>query len=355
MERSAGITASAVLAFIGSAFTLLMGAFALVGALAMSRLPTTRPSPINVGAIVAVEALFFFGFGAWGVASGVGLLDLEQWARISVIVFAAILVFCFVPAALITAVILLPNTAAQDLSASFMTILRISMVTFHSALGLLGGFWLYFFNRKSVEEQFRAQRPMVAAAAQHLAAGAPTTVAEAPAAMPAGPVRRERPLSITVIAWFLLLSSAFAVISLPLSGQFFPGSELPMYFLGRFFVGRSAHAILIVWMAAQALAAVGLLKLKRAGLFATIALQCLAILNVTLLAALPGARAKFQNIMDTFMSSMNANMPQPLTFKFPGWASAVSALPVVLVILWFLTTRRHAFTSADNDPAVGRN
>ena len=364
MERSAGVTASAVLTFIGSAFTLLMAAFAMLGALVSSRLPMTRPAPVNLSAIVAVEALFIFGFGAWGVASGVGLLKLKQWARISVIVFAAILVFCCVPAGLLMAFIPLPNTSAANLPADFMTVMRVGMVAFYSAFALLGGFWLYFFNRKSVREQFQAQRPVMDASVQQFSWEAPITVPEAPAV--AAPVsRRERPLSISIIGWFLLVTAAFASFSLMLSSQFLKGAQFPMYFLGHLFFGRATYGILIVWSAAQFVAAIGLLRLKRAGLVATVALQCLAIVNVALLAVIPGARAKYQQAFDTMMATMNANMPQFTVgngsthtavnpFSFPAWAAGLFSIPLVLVILWFLITRRHAFARAENELSSGR-
>ena len=365
MQRSAGVTASAVLTFIGSAFTLLMAAFAMLGALISSRLPMTRPAPVNLGAIVAVEALFIFGFGAWGLASGVGLLKLKQWARISVIVFAAILVFCCVPAGLLMAFIPLPNTSAPNLPGDIMIIMRVGMVAFYGAFALLGGFWLYFFNRKSVREQFQVQRPVVNTSAKPFSWEAPITVPDMPATELAGPIRRERPLSISIIGWFLLVTSALAAIWLPLSHRFMSGMEFPMYFLGRFLFGRSAYTILVVWMIAQAVAAIGLLKLKRAGLFATIALQCLTLLNVTMLVAIPTARARYQQIMDNMMGTMTANMPNlavnnghtatgvPL-FRFPVWGTVVASLPLVLVMLWFLITRRHAFTGAENELSSGR-
>lgn len=366
MERSGGVTASAVLTFIGSGFTLLMAAFTLLGSLASSRFPMTRPAPVNLGAILAVEGLVIFGFGAWGVASGVGLLMLKQWARISLIVFAAILVFCCVPAALIIAVIPLPNTAAPNLSDNFMTILRVGTVTFYSAFALLGIIWLYFFNRKSVREQFRAQRPVATVPAQPFSWEAPVTVPDMPSAGVAETTRRERPLSISIIAWFLLVASAVAPFIILINRKLFSGAPVPMYVLGHFFFGPSTYAILIVWSAAQFIAAIGLLKLKRAGLIATIAFQSLAIFNITMLAAIPGARARYQQVMDAMMATMNTNMPQ-LTVgnesahtavnlsPFPAWAAPLASIPLALVILWFLITRRHAFAPSGDASARGNS
>jgi hypothetical protein len=46
--------------------------------------------------------------------------------------------------------------------------------------------------------------------------------------------------------------------------------QFPLYFLGFFFFARSASLILIVWITAQIVAAMGLLKLKNWSLLATI-------------------------------------------------------------------------------------
>jgi len=130
------------------------------------------------------------------------------------------------------------------------------------------------------------------------------------------------------------------------SRSFFPGQQFPLYFLGFFVFGRIGILVFIVWMAAQMAAAVGLLKLKKWGLFATIALQCLVGLNAVLLISISGHRAKFQQIMETMMWSVNGRMLQPVPFPFPVWIGFAMSLPIVFVIFYFLITRRHAFTSA---------
>jgi len=84
MKRSGGITASAVLAIIGSVFTILLGGFAILGALlmrTMPNLPTTPAQPVPPVAFLLAESILFLGFGVWGIASAVGLLRLKNWAR----------------------------------------------------------------------------------------------------------------------------------------------------------------------------------------------------------------------------------------------------------------------------------
>jgi hypothetical protein len=109
-----------------------------------------------------------------------------------------------------------------------------------------------------------------------------------------------------------------------------------------------------MWMAAQMAAAVGLLKLRNWGLFSAIALQCLGAINAALLLVIPGHRAKFQQIMETMMASMNARLPQPAPFEFPMWMGLAAVFPMALVVLWFLITRRHAFAPAAPEVHVAR-
>jgi len=49
-------------------------------------------------------------------------------------------------------------------------------------------------------------------------------------------------------------------------------------------------------------------------------------------------------------ASMNSRMPHPVPFVFPIWIAFASPLPIVFVILWFLITRRQAFTSVAQEP-----
>lgn len=336
MRRSAGVTASAVVIIIGSAFALLCGAMTVLGSAFITKANPAARVPENFGSILVVEAAMFSGFGGWGLASGIGLLYLKQWARISLLVFAGFLVCVSLPAAALMAVIPLPHD--PKLAINFMPPIRVGMTLFYGMFAALGGFWLYFFNKGSVKMQFQAMPPVPESAAGDLFVSVP---APATSASPSA-----RPLSITIIGWFLLIGSVLAPLGLLMNRALFPGMQVPFYFCGFFVAGGSASLILIVWMVAQMVAAVGLLKLRNWGLFATIALQCLALVNAALVLVIPGHRARFQQIMETMMASMNARMPQPAPFDFPVWFGFAAAFPVVVLILLILIARRHAFRSA---------
>ncbi len=144
-----------------------------------------------------------------------------------------------------------------------------------------------------------------------------------------------------------MVGAAFVPIGVLFNGALFPSGQFPFFFLGFFVFGRSALLLVVVWAILQAVAAIGLLKLEKWGLFTTIALQCLALLN-SLLLLIPANRDRFQQIMVTMMNSMNQQLPFPsqqVPFVFPMWISFAAAIPLLLVILWFLLTRRSAFLS----------
>jgi len=342
MPRSAGVTVSAVVAIIGSTFTILVSALMLLlGFAFVSKSGQAANVPVNIGAVLGVEAAVTFGFGAWGLAAGIGLIYLKRWARISILVFAGILVVFTLPGALIMAFIPLPKPNDPNLPVHFMALMRIGMLLFYAAFAALGGFWLYFFNKRAVKAQFQGMQGAPESAAGDSFLGVP-----APAILDSSESPGARPLSITIIGWFLLIGSAIAPVGLLINRALFPGMQIPLYFLGLFLLGWGAHVVFIAWMAAQMAAAVGLLRLRNWGRLAAIALQCLGAINAALLLVVPGHRGRFQQIMETMMASMNASMHQPEPFVFPMWIGFVGVFPMVGVILWFLITRREAFRSS---------
>lgn len=328
MARSVGITISAIVVFVGCAFTLLFG----LGSAAMSLRPTANVSPF-VAFFAVVEAVFALGFSGWGIATGVGLISTKEWARISTIVFAALLALFTLPPALLMA--LLPLRIQQDpnLPAHSAPILRVGISLVSGLLGALAIFWLYFFNRRSVKVQFQGQRPVLQEAGPQLAPEIGTSI---PAQRVPG-----RPLSITIIALFLLVGSASTPFLLLYSRAVFREVPMPFCFLGFFLFGRAAALILLLWMVVKIAAAVGLLKLKNWARLTAIWLQLFGILNLLLLVAVPANRARYQHIIDAAMASMNWQTPQQMSFSFSVWVGMIGSL----VILWFLITRKQAFAS----------
>jgi len=325
MKRPAGVTISAMVVFIGSGLTLLSGVLMI---LAFAVMPSdSTPAFTRSGGLIM--SVFMLGLAAWGIATGVNLLHMREWARISMIVFSGLLLVMAVPGLLMMIVMPLPtppvpavpNGEAIPPLEHFMTAVRIGLAVFYALLALLGGWWVYFFNSRPIREQFRgAIEPTSETWAP--AAFAPTEVSGSP----------KRPVSITIIAYLTLVGACmFPILNI---------LHLPLTFLGFFFTGGKAALIVTGYMSVQLLMAYGLLKLEKWGRSLAIYYFNFAIFNSIISVILPGAQARYEEATAAMQTSMG--LP-PTPFQFPIWFSLVFSLPMIAVQLWFVVTRKQAF------------
>jgi uncharacterized membrane protein (DUF2068 family) len=324
MKRSAGITISSVLVFVGSGLALLscplMG-FSLTVAAPNGNLPH------GFGAMVVFMIVGAAIFAAWGIASGVGLLNLREWARISALVFSALLLIISVPGALLFLFVNLPlpaNSPNPEMAQHVLSITRFALAGFYAVMALLGAAWLYYFTREPVKKQFVPNGAMIALDR--------ITSAAAP-----GAYSRGRPLSITIIAGFM----GFGVFSLPM----FLVLHLPIMFLGFFFVDSQALLIILGYCAIQAAIAYGLWEMKAWGRNLAIYYFNFAIFNAVISVILPGAQARYEEAMRVMQTAMGTPAsPVPI----PIWFTLIFVLPVIGIQLAFLIASRKAFESPRN-------
>ena len=325
MKRSTGVTASAILVFLGSAITLVFGVLMVFVVLFASQQP---PQPAFVRGILAFSLALYLGFGIWGTASGVGLLRLRQWARISTLVFSGMLLVFTMPSLLILP--FLPMPGAEGQLDRFALTFKLGMGAVYGAIAAIGGGWLYFFNKSTVKEQFRSL--------------AKPGVAEPFVFPPPSPPSR-RPLSITIIGGLMLLGPFFLLPTM-LTG-------LPLLFLGQMLDGWRAVPLALTMSVVQGFAGVGLLRLRPWARNLAIGFFLLGFLNF-LTMALPGSMAR----MEQFNASMYAKMGIP---TMPGsleilhislWAAVVFGAVGVAIQLWFVVTRKSAFSEPPEATAL---
>jgi hypothetical protein len=339
MKRPAGVTISAVLVFIGSGLALLFGALMILAFLLLPAAASTPAFTLDAGLIMSV---FMLGLGAWGISTGTSLLQVREWARISMIVFSGLLLVMAVPGLLMMLVMPLPTPpvpvappgVAVPEMAHLMAAVRIGMAILYAVLALLGGWWLYFFNSRPIKEKFKEQSR---GAATPVRASPWVPPVLGPTALPGAP---KRPVSITIIAYLALLGAC----TFPL----FNIMHLPLTFLGFFFTGGKASLIVIGYMSVQFLMGFGLLKLEKWGRSLSIYYFNFAIFNSIISVILPGAQARYQEATAAMQSSMG--LP-PSPYQFPIWFSLVFSLPMIAIQLWFVVTRRQAFEGQHNSLA----
>ncbi len=318
MQRSGGVTAAAVMVFIGSGLTLFYGAFTAF-------LPLIAPSNVLqtpfLRYIILGVALFELAFAIWGIFAGIGLLRLRQWGRISVIIFSVLLLICTLPALLIIPFIPMgqgqgvpPNA---EIPANAVLMIKIGIEVFYGIIAGIGVWWLYFFNTRKVKEQFRGVSSAVSTPADPFA----------------------RPLSISIIGWLMVISSCIVLPFL-----FF---RIPLLFLGVLLSGWKGPAVILAWCAVQGVAGIGLLRLRPWGRNLSIGVLLFGFFNGAMTFLRPGAMNQAIEAMQTRMGlPMN---PQPVVMHASLWVGAVTGFLFAAIQLWFVVTRKKAFYSSRAD------
>jgi hypothetical protein len=271
----------------------------------VARPPTgaTAP-PFPMAAFGIAMAAIFAILSGWGIWTSVGIFRRRGWARISIVVFAAMLTFMSVGGCLVFLFLQLPPQ--PGVSQKLMDGVRWGMAGFYGLLAAIGVWWLVLFNMNSTKEYFGQDAP-------------------------SGP--RSRPLSVSVIGWYLLVSSLFLAVSAVI--------RVPAFVFGAMITGWGAPAVYMLFAGAQVFLGIGLLRLREQARVGTIGYFCLIALNSAVTMMLPGYSAKMEAMLREmpkfFPAGTPAQMPQP-TWIFMLIGVAFAAIPV-----WFLVRRRAAF------------
>ena len=105
----------------------------------------------EMGSFYLANTVWILLFSGWGLATGIGLLRVWRWARISTLIFSGLL------AALgVLAVVALLRMPAGDVSGWTLVMLRTISALTALIPTALGTWWLLFFNRKEVKAYFQA-------------------------------------------------------------------------------------------------------------------------------------------------------------------------------------------------------
>ena len=126
--------------------------------------PSTTNSPFSpqfFKVMMFGAALMYMLPAAWGIATSIGLFRLKEWARISMIVFSVLLILMTAFGGLMALVMPMPPTPNQADVPNVATAVRIVMAVFAGTLMSVGIWWLVFFTRPNVKEQFVPAQPLV--------------------------------------------------------------------------------------------------------------------------------------------------------------------------------------------------
>src|SRR5262249_54651181 len=335
----------AILELIGSAGAVGIGALALLGMMAGGAAPPKGFSgpPIFFRAIMLLVPLIYILPGVWGIVTAIGLLQLKNWARISIIVLSVLLLAFGLIIGLSSSVFFLtkPPPGMDRQEAAFVGVF---MGMLAATLIGLGTWWLVFFNRAKVKAQFAAV-PMLAGfppgpvgyPIQPSYPVQPPPPASSAPVVPQAPQRPQRPLSITIIAWLMLVGCLFLPINLAL--------HTPASLFVWVLTGWRADGFFLIVMALLVFIGIGLLRLNPYARLVGIGYFVFAILNSAVFFFAPGGRARMARMVEfqhSLFPGLQGASPQmdPMPLILVG---GVIAFLSALVPLYFLITKKHAF------------
>ncbi len=234
-SASASVIFAAVVAILAGLFALLVTSLGFVGILLGTRGVSPELPPLVKNMTLAVMA-FMACLSVFGVAVGIGLILLRNWARISVLIWGGLCVFFGVFGVAIAFVIpLAPPPNAPNITADSMQAVRFIILGIYGLPLVVGIWWLILFNRKTVKAQF-------AATASPLD--------------PAVPQKPRCPVPVAILAW-LNITAAPHIFILP----FLPFS-IPVFLFGHVFRGTIGNTFYVLICSLLLVTGIGLLKLK---------------------------------------------------------------------------------------------
>jgi hypothetical protein len=301
MSRPAAVTASGVIAIVGSLVALAFGG------LALASLFITPPagSPANPPVAVLSGVALFLVLGAMGIWTSVGLFRLRPWARTAILIFAGFLAATCLFGLAITMAVPLPSSVPGGTRESF----RLFMAVTLGVPLLIAAWWLVQFNTPSTSAAF--SDPVTGTASR-------------------------RPMSVTVIA-VLMITSAVACL-FPLLGR------APVFVLGQIVTGWAATTVYILLGALSFYIGKGLLDLRERARVLAIGWFAVWFLHAFLVTLVPSLRHRLM------LHMVIPRDQQPLPFS-PGAlidASLVAVAITATAVIWFLLQDRAAFLRAEN-------
>ena len=324
-NRSTGVTAAAIVAFVGSSLMALLSLLVLLPLVVKPALPPAAagtPAAANLTGPLAVMALMYACLAAWGISTGVGLLRLRAWARASILVFSAFLALTALAAIPVPFIISrLPEFQHGPPEARFVGMTIVAVI--FGLMAGLGIWWLVLFNLKSVRAQFDETR-------------ATGVYAEGPHTAQARAIRPRRPLSITIIAVLYLMGLPGALFALI--------RPYPAILMGQVLEGNPARLVFIVQGAIVLTLGVGLLQLKPWARILGICLSAVYALSGVVLFFMPASSEKMLAAMMKFTPPEAQRIAAGTLRTMLPFGLLIGIL-FSLAILWILAANRAAFTS----------
>ena len=303
MSRPIGVTASAIVAILGSLIALLFAA--IMAATPLIVIGQAQPPKAAPQIVIVVEAIFA-ALAVLGIWTAIGVFRLRSWARTSMLIFAGFFGAWAALTLLVTMVMPLP----QELTAGTGQFRGMMALIFGIPLAI-AVWWLIQFNTQSTKAAFAS--PVAEGASQ-------------------------RPLSISIIGWTGIVggASTFLLIALP----------LPVFLFGATFNGWTAGVIYGLFGALLLYIGKGLLDLRERARLLAIGWFVFGFVHTCVVTFVPSVRQRMAEVQRTLR--MDQQNPMPLDQGAVMYLMVAFAAIVTAAGIYFLIRNRPAFVRASS-------
>jgi hypothetical protein len=315
-KASAPVIVSAILAIVGSLLAMLILTIGIAG---MYGAPTRGDVPGVSTEAAALIFGFMFCMCGFGAVTGVGLLRLKNWARISILTWAGISVVLCSMGVITILLIPLDKLSAAPNNSINMHAVKVLIAAFYTIPILIGVWWLILFTRSSVKAQFVGTKELQGS----LERTAPHC-----------------PLPVTIIAGFML----FSVLGMFLM----PLMHMPVVTIlfGHRIRGEFGNFLFATSTVLYLAAAIGLLRLKRWSYPLSLGLYAFWTASGLVTILSPG----YGQLMTEVLSETQIPQPSGPTMQFfrsPVFA-VFTLIPTVIIMCILLYYRRRFWAASES-------
>jgi hypothetical protein len=336
VKRSGGVTAAGVMLIVAGAMVSLSAFFAALGAVVIQTTGVKTPEPAF--ARLLTDAVAVLAIAIWGIVTGVGLLRLRRWAWYCALIISGLLVADAARELIGARKFIRATTGVPTVSAgNFVAFEYIGLAVATLVPLALGVWWLIAFLRPSARAQFAPGATLDAALPPR--GFVPPLASTVASTSPRLQLSYRRPVSITVIAVFLLAGAAAFPMFL-----FYPASWRVTALFGVVLTGRAVLVVLATYSALGILLGTGLLLLKPWARMAAIVYGVAITVNVAVsMRAQMRAIQMLQSAMGMPVLPGNGAQMFERMMHVSMTIGVVFGAAVNFVALYFLVTRRAAF------------
>lgn len=294
MSKPPGVTASAIVAILGSTIIMVFGSLMII---ALFIETPQGKQPISVPLGIAVAAMYIIVAGV-GIRTAIGLFRLRPWARTSMLVFAAFLG--------VVGSVGLAMTIVGPMPAGSGPGFRRGLALLFGVLLAISVWWLIQFNSRSTKAAFAAS---------------------------AADTDSSRPPSITIIAWMMIAGGVSCLLGIFV--------QAPLFLLGATLTGATAGVLYAVFAALSFFIAKGLLDLREETRILAIGWWGVPAVHMGLVTLVPPLRQRLLEMQ----RALTPAQADPVAFDLPDMINltfAVSALMGATAI-WFLIRNSEVF------------